>query len=63
MDNGDYGIDPKNYSIEEVATKEKFLLKEKFAALAEKPKAEMSFYVGGYPSGAGNADRLLKLTA
>ncbi len=59
-DDPDYTINPANYSIEEVATKaRKFLFEKKFAALPEKPKAEMSFYVGGYPSGTGSAERWL----
>ncbi len=57
---GDYALDPANYTIEEVASKaRKFLFDDKFAALPEKPKVEMSFYVGGYSSGASQPERWL----
>ena len=58
--NKQYALDPANYTIEEVATKAReFLFEDKFAALAEKPKAELSFYVGGYSSGANQPERWL----
>jgi hypothetical protein len=56
----DYAIDPSNYTIEEIAIKaRKYLFEEKFAALADKPKTHMSFYIGGYSSGAGAPERWL----
>jgi hypothetical protein len=59
-DSPDYGLDPENYTIEEVAQKtRKFLFEEKFSSLPEKPKAEMSFYVGGYSSNAVSPERWL----
>ena len=58
--NKKYALDPANYTIDEVAAKaRKFLFEEKFAALVQKPKAEMSFYVGGYSSGASQPERWL----
>jgi len=58
--NKQYRLDPANYTIEEVAAKaRKFLFEEKFTALPEKPKAEMSFYIGGYSSGASQPERWL----
>jgi hypothetical protein len=56
----EYRLNPESYTIEEIATKaRKFLFETKFAALTEKPKAELSFYVGGYSSGAGAPERWL----
>jgi len=58
--NKQHALDPTNYTIEEVAVKARqFLFEDKFMALAEKPKAELSFYVGGYSSGAGQPERWL----
>jgi hypothetical protein len=52
-DDAEYALDPTKYTIEDVALKaRKFLFENKFAALPEKPKTEMSFYVGGYSTGA-----------
>ena len=57
---GEYLLDPGKYSIEEVAIKaRKFLFEEKFQALKDKPKSELSFYVGGYSSGANMPERWL----
>ena len=48
-----YAIDPSNYTIEGVAIKARsFLFEEKFAALSAKPSSHLSFYVGGYSTGA-----------
>ncbi|MEZ0061885.1 hypothetical protein ABIF26_007428 [Bradyrhizobium elkanii] len=55
-----YWIDPSKYSIAEVADKaRKFLFDEKFCALEDKPKTHMSFYIGGYSSGASAPERWL----
>lgn len=49
----EYVIDPDNYTIEEVASKaRKFFFEERFLALVEKPKTDLTFYVGGYSSKA-----------
>lgn len=57
-DKGGYGLDPDNYTIEEVAEKcRKFLFEEKFLKLAEKPKHDLNFYLGGYSSGADAPER------
>jgi hypothetical protein len=56
----DYGVDPEKYTIEEIAAKaRKFLFENKFAALKDKPKSELSFYVGGYSSGAHTPEHWL----
>jgi hypothetical protein len=53
----EYHIDPEDYTIEQVAVKaRKFLFEDKFAALAVKPKAELSFYVGGYSSNSSSPE-------
>lgn len=59
-ENHEYRLDPDKYSIEEVAIKaRKFLFETKFAALTERPKAELSFYIGGYSSGEQMPERWL----
>jgi hypothetical protein len=56
----DYQIDPERYTIEEVAVKAReFLFENKFSALSDKPKAELSFYVGGYSSNSSAPERWL----
>lgn len=56
----EYSVDPEKYTIEEIAIKaRKFLFENKFAALENKPKSELSFYVGGYSSGAHAPERWL----
>ena len=55
-----YHVDPTNYTIEEIAIKARtFLFEEKFSKLQEKPKSELSFYIGGYSSGAHTPERWL----
>jgi hypothetical protein len=56
----DYALDAASYTIQEVAVKSrKFLFEKEFAELAEKPAAEMSFYVGGYSSDANAPEHWL----
>jgi predicted proteasome-type protease len=53
-----YAVDAESYTIKEVAEKaRRFLFDEKFAALVDKPKQELNFYVGGYSSGAATPER------
>ena len=57
-DGRDYSVDPKNYTIEEIARKcRKFFFEEKFQNLKDKPKHDLNLYVGGYSSGAVAPER------
>jgi len=57
-DGRDYSVDPKNYTIEEIARKcRKFFFEEKFQNLKDKPKHDLNLYVGGYSSGADAPER------
>lgn len=56
----EYSVDPAKYTIEEIASKaRKFLFEDKFSSLKERPKSDLSFYVGGYSSGAHVPERWL----
>lgn len=60
-----YQLDPRNYTIEEIAVKaRRFLFEERYSKLGTKPSSDMSFYVGGYSSGADSPERwLVKIEA
>jgi hypothetical protein len=60
MGEGEYRLNPDNYSIKEVAEKaKKFLFEERYDKLGQKPSSDMSFYVGGYSSGSESPERWL----
>ena len=49
----DWKIDPKSYSVEEVAIKaRKFLFEDRFRATDPAPEGAFDFWIGGYSAGA-----------
>jgi len=57
---GDYRVDPGNFTIKEVAEKaKKFIFDDRYNLLANKPNSDLMFHIGGYSSGGEKAERWL----
>lgn len=53
-DDTSWRIDPKDYTVEEVATKaRRFLFEDRFLSTEPLPQGAFDFWIGGYSSGAG----------